>query len=116
VMAMDYYRSGDYGDFAVQAAKSTFAQLKTLYPSAGDAEVWRRIGVTPMLGQNDDKNIFDQADSRQLVQFAAQNHLGSLAFWEVTRDANACTGALYKCTNVTQQPYEFSKIFAGYAG
>jgi chitinase len=30
VMAMDYYRSGDYGDFAVAAANSTFAQVKSL--------------------------------------------------------------------------------------
>ncbi|MBT8226963.1 MAG: cellulose-binding protein [Dactylosporangium sp.] len=116
VMAMDYYRAGSYGDFAVQAAQSTFAQLRSLYPSAGDAELWRRLGVTPMLGQNDDGHIFDQAAARQLVDFAAGQHLGLLSFWEVTRDANACTGALYKCTNISQEPYEFSRIFAEYGG
>jgi chitinase len=39
-----------------------------------------------------------------------------VSFWEETRDANACTGPLYKCTNITQSPYEFSRIFAGYTG
>jgi Cellulose binding domain len=116
IMAMDYYRAGSYGDFAVQAAQSTFTQLRSLYPSATDAQLWRRLGVTPMLGQNDDSHIFDQAAARQLVAFAAGKHLGMLAFWETTRDANACTGATYKCTNISQQPYEFSKIFAGYTG
>jgi hypothetical protein len=116
IMAMDYYRAGDYGDFAVQAARSTFAQLKSLYPARTDAQVWRMVGVTPMLGQNDDGHIFDQADARQLVTFASANHLGMLAFWETTRDRNACTGALYRCTNIAQAPYEFSRIFAGYAG
>jgi hypothetical protein len=49
--------------------------------------------VTPMIGVNDSQNeIFLQ------------------------KDARACTGALYKCTNVTQQPYEFAGIFAGYNG
>jgi hypothetical protein len=116
VMAMDYYQSGNYGDLAVQAANSTFSQLKTLYPGKSDAQVWRLLGVTPMLGQNDDGHVFDQTAARQLVSFAQQHHLGELAFWEVTRDRNACTGALYMCTNVSQQPYEFSKIFAGYTG
>jgi hypothetical protein len=116
VMAMDYYRSGDYGDFAVQAANSTFAQLKSLYPGKTDAQVWKMVGVTPMLGQNDDGHIFDQNDARQLVTFAGSKHLGVLAFWEMTRDRNACTGALYACTNIPQSPYEFSKIFATYAG
>ena len=85
-------------------------------PARTDAQVWRMVGVTPMLGQNDDGHTFDQADARQLVTFAGANHLGMLAFWETTRDRNACTGALYRCTNIAQAPYEFSRIFAGYAG
>jgi chitinase len=113
---MDYYRTGDYGDFAVQAANNTFAQLKSLYPSRTDAQVWRMLGVTPMLGVNDDQHVFDQNDARQLVTTATSRHLGMLAFWEVTRDRNACTGALYMCTNLAQQPYEFSRIFAGFTG
>jgi hypothetical protein len=117
VMAMDYQRSsGDYGAFAVQAAQSTFAQLKTLYPSKTNAQVWRMVGVTPMLGKNDDGGTYDQNDARQLVSFAQSNHLGMLAFWEETRDRNACNGALYMCTNVPQQPYEFSRIFSAYTG
>ena len=117
VMAMDYQRStGDYGNFAVQAAQSTFTQLKGLYPSKTDAQVWRMLGVTPMLGKNDDGGTYDQNDARQLVTFAQQNHLGMLSFWEMTRDRNACNGALYLCTNIPQSPYEFSKIFAGYTG
>ncbi|GAB3977873.1 hypothetical protein GCM10029978_068970 [Actinoallomurus acanthiterrae] len=116
VMAMDYYRSVDYGDAAVQAAQSTYDQLKTLYPGRTDAQLWAMVGVTPMLGQNDDHNVYNQDDARQLVTFAKQHHLGMLAFWEETRDRNACTGALYQCTNIPQQPYEFSKIFAPYTG
>jgi Cellulose binding domain len=116
IMAMDYYRTGDYGSFAVQAAQATFSQIKGLYPALSDAAAWRMIGVTPMLGQNDDGHIYDQVDARQLVTFAQQQHLGMLAFWEMTRDRNACTGALYMCTNIAQQPYEFSRIFAGYTG
>jgi chitinase len=116
VMAMDYYRTGDYGTFAVDAANSTFNQIKSLYPDRTDAQIWKMVGVTPMLGQNDDGRIYDQADARQLVSFAQSKHLGMLSFWELGRDANACSGPLYRCTNIAQQPYEFSRIFAGYNG
>jgi len=116
IMAMDYYQSGDYGDLAVQAAQSTYNQLAGVYPGKTSAQLWRMIGVTPMLGQNDDGHIYDKTDASQLVSFARTNHLGMLAFWEVTRDRNACNGALYMCTNIAQSPYDFSKIFAGYTG
>ncbi|WP_354639335.1 chitinase [Kitasatospora camelliae] len=117
VMAMDYNRAGtDYGDNAVRAAQSTRDQLKALHPAKSDAALWKMTAVTPMLGENDDHGVFNQGDARQLVAFARQNHLGMLSFWEMTRDANACTGPLYKCTNVAQSPYEFSKLFAAYTG
>ncbi|MFI6601928.1 carbohydrate-binding protein [Nonomuraea sp. NPDC050536] len=116
VMAMDYYRGVDYGDAAVQAATSTFNQLKSLYSGKSDAQLWRMVGVTPMVGQNDDGRIYNQDDARQLVTFATSKHLGTLAFWELTRDRNACNGALYKCTNIPQSPYDFAKIFVGYTG
>ena len=116
VMAMDYQQGGSYDQKAIDAANATFNQLKAIYPTKTTAQLWRMVGVTPMLGQNDDGGIFSLNGARNLVTFAKTNHVGELAFWEVTRDRNACNGALYMCTNVTQQPYDFSKIFAGYTG
>src|SRR2546423_215249 len=117
IMAMDYYQgAGDQGAKAISAAKATQAQLKSLY-GLSDAAAWKKVGVTPMIGVNDSQNeIFYQKDAKALVAFAKTVHLGMLSFWEQGRDANACTGALYKCTNVPQSPYEFAKIFAGYTG
>jgi len=51
VMAMDYQQGGDYGPKAIQAAQATFSQIKALYPSKTTAQVWRMVGVTPMLGK-----------------------------------------------------------------
>jgi hypothetical protein len=116
IMAMDYGSGGDYGPAAIQAAQSTFNQLKSIYTGRSDAQLWRMVGVTPMLGQNDDGGRFNQAAARNLVAFAQSKKLGKLSFWEITRDRNACNGALWQCNNVQQTPYEFSKIFAGYQG
>ncbi|GDY30051.1 chitinase [Gandjariella thermophila] len=117
IMAMDYYQGpSDMGAKAIQAAKATQAQVQSVF-GVGDATAWQMVGVTPMIGVNDSGNeVFSQQDARALVSFARQVHLGMLSFWEQGRDANACTGALYKCTNISQQPYEFARIFAGYTG
>jgi hypothetical protein len=116
IMAMDYGRAGqDYGDLAIQAAKSTAAQIKSIYGNS-DAAAFKMLGVTPMLGKNDDNGTFAQGDAKDLVTFANANHLGFMSFWEANRDKNACNGALFQCTNVTQTPFEFSKIIAGFQG
>ncbi|WP_433299073.1 cellulose binding domain-containing protein [Actinoplanes sp. CA-030573] len=116
IMAMDYGRSGqDYGDLAIQAVKSTKDQIKQLYGNS-DAAAFKMVGVTPMLGVNDDNGKFTQSDAKDLIAFANANHLGFVSFWELNRDKNACSGALFQCTNVTQTPLEFSKIFAGFTG
>jgi hypothetical protein len=116
IMAMDYGRAGqDYGDLAIQAVKSTKDQIKSVYGNS-DAAAFKMVGVTPMLGQNDDNGKFTQSDAKDLVAFANASHLGFVSFWELNRDKNACSGALFQCTNVTQAPFEFSKIFAGFTG
>ena len=116
IMAMDYGRSAqDYGDLAIQAVRSTKDQIKTIYGNS-DAAAFKMVGVTPMLGKNDDSGTFAQSDARDLVAFANTNHIGFVSFWEANRDRNACNGALFQCTNVAQTPFEFSKIFAGFRG
>src|SRR5262249_51286837 len=61
VMAMDYGESaapnpqGHMGEYAIQAATSLFGQLRNVYgTSPTDAQLWQMVGVTPMIGLNDD--------------------------------------------------------------
>jgi chitodextrinase len=120
VMAMDYYGSFDTGSFdmgtyAVEAAENTLAFVKTIWPS----DTYANIGVTPMIGQNDDSaEVFTLADAQTLESFAASNGLGRLSFWSVDRD-QPCSGSvsgLPECTEISQSPLAFTKIFVQYTG
>jgi hypothetical protein len=120
VMTMDYYGSYDTGGAtmgadAVDAAQATLAYTQTLWPGM----TYANIGVTPMIGQNDDPaEVFTEADVQTLVSFATQNHLGRLEFWPVDRD-QPCGGpasGLPACSEISQQPLDFTKIFPKYAG
>jgi hypothetical protein len=124
VMAMDYFDpsldyDGRMGDYAIQAARTTHAQLARLYPERSDAAVWRMVGVTPMIGINDDnREIFTTQDARQLTTFAKQKRLGRLAMWSANRDA-PCPGATWTsndCSGLGAPKWAFSKIFGTFGG
>jgi Fibronectin type III domain/Carbohydrate binding domain len=120
VMAMDFYggfdtSGADMGTYATQAAQNTLAFIKTLWPG----DTYANVGVTPMIGQNDDPaEIFTEADAHTLVSFASSNHLGRLAFWSVDRD-QPCSGSasgLPSCSEITQNSLDFTKIFVTFGG
>lgn len=123
IMAMDYgdsaapNPSGRMGDYAIQAATSLQAQLAVLYGSGkSQSELWRMIGVTPMIGLNDViTEVFDQQEARELVAFAQQKGLGMLSMWSLNRDRQNPSGRLgyvdLTSSSLLQQPYEFSNLF-----
>jgi hypothetical protein len=103
IMAMDYSASltGDMGAYAIQAATSTKKQLDA-------AGIKADVGITPMLGKNDIvKEVFTLDNARAVVEFAKKTPWVSLlAFWALGRDNSKATG-------VAQQPFDFTKVFAG---
>jgi hypothetical protein len=124
VMAMDYYDpsvnyDGRMGDLAIQAARATHTQLSRLYPSRSDASVWRMVGVTPMLGVNDDpEEIFTTQNASELTAYAKQRHIGRLAMWSANRD-HPCPGTPYadnNCSGLGAPDWAFSKIFGTFTG
>jgi hypothetical protein len=120
IMTMDYGGTWDTGGanmgaYAVEAAQDTLAFAQTLWPGL----TYASIGVTPMIGQNDDSaETFTEANAQTLVSFAEQNHLGRLSFWSVDRD-QPCGGSasgLPECSEITQQSLDFTRIFTQYTG
>ncbi len=120
IMTMDYGGSfdtpgSDMGSYAIEAAQDTLAFAKTVWP----AMTYANIGVTPMIGTNDDSaEVFSEADARSLVSFAQQNHLGRLSFWSVDRD-QPCSGSasgLSQCSDISQASLDFTRIFTQFTG
>ena len=122
-MAMDY---GDYaapnpagqmGTYAIDVAQSLYSQLSTLYgTSLSSTQLWSMIGITPMIGVNDQSDeVFQLSDASQLEAFAQKNGLGRLAIWSLTRDKEDPAGALSYASatssSIVQTPFAFSDIF-----
>ena len=116
VMAMDYYSgSNDMGQNAIDAANNTNSQLRGIVPNMSLS----KIGVTPMIGVNDDTaEVFTMANAHSLVSFAKQNHLGELSFWSVGRDNGGCPNGSVSptCSGIAQSNFAFSSAFASFSG
>ncbi|MFF7605955.1 cellulose binding domain-containing protein [Streptomyces parvulus] len=120
IMAMDYgpAYSDDMGTYAEQAATATQAQVKGVL-GRSDADAWKTVAVTPMIGVNDVvTEVFTVEDAGQLVKFAAAKGLGGLSMWSATRD-KACPGgpkpaADATCSSIDQAANAFAKAFAAF--
>lgn len=95
IMTMDYGASKLPGrsmyENAVSAAEAAHGQLTGIYRAAGSelgsGTVWRKIGITPMIGQNDVAGeIFTLTDAQELSSYAADKGVGRLSMWSLNRD------------------------------
>ena len=95
IMTMDYggSRLPDRSMYenAVSAAEAAHRQLTGLYRDAGSElgseTVWRKIGLTPMIGQNDIAGeIFTLKDAEELSAYASAKGVGRLSMWSLNRD------------------------------
>ncbi|GGV03655.1 chitinase [Streptomyces filipinensis] len=116
IMAMDYYAGTGtgMGQAAVSAAKATLAQMQ----SVDSGYTYANLGITPMIGKNDDGSIFTLADARTVESFAEHNGVGRLAFWSVNRD-QPCGGSansLPTCSEIGQSSLAFTDAFVPYEG
>ncbi|ODM99814.1 putative bifunctional chitinase/lysozyme [Orchesella cincta] len=116
-MTMEFQgKSADWGDAVIGAAESVLRQMKAIWPEKSDGELKRMLGVTPMLGQNFNRKVFETKHGRKLVDWANQNHIGLLSFWSVARDNGNCAGGGISayCSSTTQSDLEFTKVFQGF--
>ncbi|HEX3517336.1 MAG TPA: carbohydrate-binding protein, partial [Trebonia sp.] len=117
VMAMDYYQGDiEMGNAAISAAENTLSQMRAVNGSYSYANV----GITPMIGVNDDGSTFTLADASSVASWASSNGIGRLAFWSVDRD-QACPGgnggaASPTCSGVSESTGQFTHAFTGGGG
>ncbi|WP_051450440.1 chitinase [Actinospica robiniae] len=125
VMTMDYYQGNiEMGQAAISAAQATLSQMKAV----NSAYSYANVGITPMIGVNDDgstftlsdASTFTLSDASTVASWAESNGIGRLAFWSVDRD-QACPGgtggaASSTCSGVSQSTGAFTKGFLGSGG
>ncbi|MYR55756.1 lysozyme [Streptomyces sp. SID625] len=116
IMTMDYYSGTgtEMGQGSIAAAQATLAQMQSVDPSY----TYGNLGITPMIGKNDDGSTFTLADATAVEKFAEQHGVGRLSFWSINRD-QPCSGSansLSTCSQISQSSLAFTDAFMAYAG
>lgn len=132
IMTMDYGQSKEK-DLSMQLASQqalleTHRQLEILYTNANiilnSSSVWQKIGMTPMIGQNDfTDEIFTLDDAKELNVYAIGNKIARVSIWSANRDIQC--GENYvnlsvvsdSCSGVKQDELAYSTILSnGFEG
>ncbi|MET7273960.1 chitinase [Streptomyces flaveolus] len=120
LMTMNYGESygGDMGEYALTSAKAAHTQLRKVFGTS-DADAWRGMALTSMLGVNDVAGeTFTLADAAEVRSFAEENGIAWVSMWATFRDRQcgddaSADDALTDCSGVQQQTGAFAKAFAG---
>lgn len=116
IMTMDFYAGTgtEMGQGSVSAAQATLSQMQ----SVDSGYTYANLGITPMIGKNDDGSTFTLADAQTVENFAVQHGVARLAFWSINRD-QPCGGSansLSTCSQISQNSLAFTDTFMRYAG
>lgn len=121
VMTMNYYtrnaRGHSMAHNAMSTANNVVRQLRQIYPARAPTQLWAMLGLTPMIGVNNDlQEIFTLQDARTLLAFATRRRMARLAFWSIQRDGTCSRGevAPHHCSGVPQRPYQYARTFAAF--
>ncbi|MGW7277545.1 chitinase [Streptomyces sp. NPDC054844] len=118
LMTMNYGESydGDMGDYAVASAKAAHTQLEEVFGTS-DADAWRGMALTSMLGVNDVAGeTFTVADATEVRAFAEEKGIAWVSVWAAFRDKRcaedaSATDALTTCSGVEQEDGAFGAAF-----
>lgn len=129
IMAMEYGNShlpnhpskpGDLGQLGIQAMNSLFNQLKQSYNAKGisksDKALWEMVGITPMFGQNNNRNeVFTKEDAKVLKDYAKQQGIGLLSMWSLERDQPGAKGvATFNHSGLSEADLTFTHLFSDF--
>lgn len=126
IMTMNYGSSRNPSqsmlDAGISAARATHDQLSIIYQRAGiplDSEqTWKKMGLTPMIGQNDlPGEVFDLDAARGLNSFAISKRIQRVSMWSLNRDRpcpqdSPGASASHVCSGIDQGDQRFSDVLS----
>jgi len=112
VMTMDYNQGDqDMGQAAEKAGEATLGQMQ----SVDSSYTYANLGITPMIGENDDGSMFSLDNAKSVASWAADKGVGRLSFWSINRDQSCSSvsagvhpDASATCSGVDQNPLDFT--------
>jgi chitinase len=107
------------GEASLMTVRAVANRMTSVFRNKTQGQIYAMMGVTPMIGKNDDGATFTQDDARTVANFAKQNGLGMISYWSFQRDraqANNGSTNLGSFSGVAQGDFQFYKTFKASGG
>ncbi|NED73736.1 chitinase [Streptomyces sp. SID9944] len=116
IMPFDFGGAGqNMGTLTQRAAEGLKTALRNAYHYSDD-QAYRDMGISSMNGVTDNNETVTVADFRTILAYAQQHHLARLTFWSANRDRPCTGGPADSCSGVSQQNWDYTRVFAAYTG
>ncbi|WP_369251620.1 ricin-type beta-trefoil lectin domain protein [Streptomyces sp. R41] len=116
IMPFDFGGAGqNMGTLTQRAAEGLKTALKNAYGYSDD-QAYRDMGISSMNGITDQNETVTVADFQTILGYAQQHHLARLTFWSVNRDRPCTSGVADSCSGVSQQDWDYTRVFTKYTG
>ncbi|GAA1894341.1 cellulose binding domain-containing protein [Actinomadura bangladeshensis] len=114
IMPFDFGGGSDMYGNTVNASEGLKNQLKSAF-GWSDATAYSHMGISGMNGLSDQQELTSTQTWTQIRDWAKSKGLARLAFWSVNRDRPCAGGGVTSnCSGIDQQPWQFTKITAGF--
>ncbi|GAC1370939.1 MAG: hypothetical protein NVSMB39_4320 [Candidatus Saccharimonadales bacterium] len=112
IMTMYFGTGVDDAQATLSAAQAAFNNLKQIYPTNTDAEIWASIDITNNIGVANAGEVFTTAQATTVRNWAGTHGIGMLSFWNVNRDHPCGSGGASgsNCSGTSQTDYQFMRI------
>lgn len=107
------------GQATIMTFRAAATQVQSLYPYMSQDQVHAMMGITPMIGKNDDGSVFTLDDAQTVANFAKNNGVGMISYWSFQRDraqANNSSWDLNSYSGVAQSDFQYHAIFKAAVG
>ncbi|MTD56212.1 chitinase [Amycolatopsis pithecellobii] len=116
IMPFDFGGAGqNMGTLTTQAAEGLKNALKNAY-GYNDDTAYRHSGISSMNGITDQSETVTVGDFTTILGYANAHHLARLTFWSANRDRPCPGGLTDSCSGVAQSNWDYTRVFAQYAG
>ena len=86
IMDLGSLNGQTFSAVTIDVCTKVIVQLKELYPNKSESELYKMIGITNMIGNDDQGSIFTVEDAKIVGAYAKQKNIGLVSFWAINRD------------------------------
>ena len=111
--------SSTLGEAATMTFRAAANQMTSVFRGKTQSQLYAMMGITPMVGTNDDQSTFTLNDARTVANFARDNGVGLISYWSFQRDRAQATNGfsnLNAFSGVAQSDFQFHNIFKSSGG